>query len=141
MSGAAVDVSAVTDAKAARQSGVAFAEELIAFVDAAVGDDRDATAGARNALREAAGPEALVDAAAVAANFQRMVRIADGSGIPLDTPLELLSASVREDLALDAFASDHVRPSAATWKRLAGRALAPLLRRAMQLTSRPKEGA
>ncbi len=141
MSGQEFDVRAVTDAKAAQESGVAHAEELLAFADAAIGDDVLATAGARQALLEAMGPEAVVDTAAVAANFQRMVRIADGSGIPLDTPLELISAGVREDLELDELASEHVRPGGGAWKRVVGRVLSPVLRRALQLTRGPRAGA
>ena len=135
LSGDEVDVQAVTDGKAKAPSAVAHAEELLAFAEAALGRDPAALDGARRVLLEAVGPEALVDAAAVAANFQRMVRIADGSGIPLDAPLELISADVREDLALDRLASDHVAPAASGWKRMLGRLLRPLLRRALTLSS------
>ena len=45
---------------------------------------------------------ALVDAAAVVGNFERMVRIADGTGIPLDKPVAMVSADMREELGLDA---------------------------------------
>ena len=60
---------------------------------------------ARSQLLSVAGPEVLVDAAGVAANFQRMVRIADAMGIPVDTMDSELSNKVRLDLDLYRFAS------------------------------------
>ncbi len=49
------------------------------------------------------GSEAVVDAAGVASNFERMVRIADGTGIPLGESLAARSQSVREELDLERF--------------------------------------
>ena len=50
---------------------------------------------------EALGPEAMVDAAGVASNFERMVRIADSTGIELGDLLEQASADVRDALGLE----------------------------------------
>lgn len=47
------------------------------------------------------GVEAMVDAAAVASNFERMVRIADGTGIPLGSSLESRSRAVVDELKLE----------------------------------------
>ena len=55
---------------------------------------------ARDALADEMGVAALVDAAAVASNFERMVRIADGTGIELGEALEEFSEDVREELGL-----------------------------------------
>ncbi len=123
--GKELGIDSVIDAKAAATSGIANAAELIALAEAIVSRDEPALVDARQALRRAMGDEALVDAAAVAGNFQRMVRIADGCGIPLDTPLQMISADVREELGLDAFgASAHTPPPG-----LVARALGPLVRR------------
>ena len=54
------------------------------FAEAVARRDAQALAQSRRALLQAAGPAVLVDAAGVAANFQRMVRIADAIGIPVD---------------------------------------------------------
>ena len=54
-------------------------------------------------LIDAAGEAATVDAAGVASNFERMVRIADGTGIPLGDRLENGSAEVRAALDLERF--------------------------------------
>lgn len=73
------------------------------------------------------GPAAVVDAAAVAGNFERMVRIADGTGIPLDTPVKLVSADLREDLGLDRFGSASETAPTTAVQRLLGRLLRPVI--------------
>ncbi len=94
------------------------------FAEAVVGGDELQVATARQVLLDAVGPEALVDAAAVAANFERMDRIADATGIPLDAPMDLLTADLRSELGIDSFASSVNSPASGALKR----ALAPLLR-------------
>ena len=64
----------------------------------------------RAELAEALGVEGLVDAAAILGNFQRMVRIADGTGIPLDRPVSVISANLRKDLGIDQFGSAERTP-------------------------------
>jgi hypothetical protein len=72
------------------------------------------------------GPEALVDAAAVASNFMRMVRIADSTGISLDAPMEVLSQDLRAELGIDRFGSAANTPPAGVLRRSVGRVLTPL---------------
>ena len=50
---------------------------------------------------ETLGPEAMVDAAGVVSNFERMVRIADSTGIELGDLLEQATADVRTVLGLE----------------------------------------
>ena len=69
--------------------GVPFGSELMQFAEAVASGDDAALVSSREALLSLTSSEVLVDAAAVAANFQRMVRIADSTGLPLD-PMELL---------------------------------------------------
>lgn len=57
----------------------------------------------RHGVLETMGPEAMVDAAGVASNFERMVRIADATGIPLDERMAKASKDVREALDLERF--------------------------------------
>lgn len=59
---------------------LAFESELLAFTDAIAGFDAAALEAARAALADAAGEDFMVDAAAVAANFEMMTRVADGTG-------------------------------------------------------------
>ena len=73
--------------------------ELVAFAEAIV-TGAQTLAQSRAAVVEALGPEAMVDAAGVASNFERMVRIADATGIELGDRLEQASADVRDALGL-----------------------------------------
>ncbi len=52
-------------------------------------------------MTAALGPAAMVDAGGVASNFERMVRIADATGIELGDQLEQFSADVRATLRLE----------------------------------------
>jgi hypothetical protein len=78
---------------------------LESFVDAVVGDDPDMADRSRRALVEAFGPEWLVDAAAVVANFEMMTRLADGTGARLRPAQIEATAVLRAELGIDAFAS------------------------------------
>ena len=84
-----------------RSSGVPHGDALVSFAEAVVSRDRQRIATTRDALIEAMGVEAMVDAAAVVSNFERMVRIADGTGIPLGAGLESRSRAVRDELQLE----------------------------------------
>lgn len=86
-------------------SGIPEAPALTALAEALVKGDESTLAHARASVLENLGPTGLVDAAAVASNFERMVRIADATGIPLDESVEALTADLRDRLGLDRFAS------------------------------------
>ena len=94
-----VNVRALTDP--AIESGVAHGRALLAFATAVVGGGDAALADAREALRTETGNSGVADAAAVASNFERMVRIADSIGIELGDWMETFTEAVRTDLALD----------------------------------------
>jgi hypothetical protein len=127
MSGSELDLSAIASGDGAA-SGVDHGAELLAFADAAVRRDDQPLAAARAVLLAAAGSEALVDAAAVIGNFQRMVRIADATGIALDAPVEMLTGDLREELGIDTYASAANTPRSGPVRRAMGRVLRPLLR-------------
>jgi hypothetical protein len=91
-----------------------------------LGQDDAELGAARSALLAAVGSEAFVDAAGVVANFQRMVRIADGTGIPLDAPLELLTQDLREELGIEHFGSAANTPKVGRIRRSLGRVLRPV---------------
>jgi len=113
---------------------------LIPFAEAALAPDVEALAEARARVVERMGPEALVDAAGIVANFERMVRIADGSGIPLDTPLALVTVGMRNELGIDAYGSADATPAVVGLRRMLGRALLPALPLLLRLfrPSRPR---
>lgn len=92
--------------------------ELMAFAEAVATRDEEALGTARDALLSAGGNDVLVDAAAVAANFQRMVRIADSTGIPVDPIMHSLGGSIQDTLDLRRFASAQNTPSGGAVARL-----------------------
>ncbi|MBO6558584.1 MAG: hypothetical protein JJ934_12760 [Pseudomonadales bacterium] len=86
---------------------VPFANELSDFAEAVASFDEEKLLPARQALLEAAGEAVLVDAAGVAGNFQRMVRIADAMGIPVDSMDNEVQNQVRQELDLYRFRSSE----------------------------------
>jgi len=96
----------VINGEADRVADVPHANELTAFAEAVASFDEARLTQARRELLEVAGEAVLVDAAGVAGNFQRMVRIADSMGIPVEQPTENeISNQVRRDLDLYRFRS------------------------------------
>jgi hypothetical protein len=91
------------DHEVASSSGVEHGSLLIAFAEAMARDDDAALTHARHAVIEGISPAAMVDAAGVASNFERMVRIADATGIQLDERMATLSQEVRDTLQLERF--------------------------------------
>jgi hypothetical protein len=132
-----VDLAVLTNgAPAGAQSGVPHADLLAAFAEATVAEDDEALARARERLRAALGPEAVVDAAGVTSNFERMVRVADATGIPLDAPVAALTADVRRELGIDRFAASALTPEPGPLARWLARRLAPLVPRMMRASVR-----
>jgi hypothetical protein len=122
------------------QIGLRGGEALIRFAEASVGDSfddkADDTRVARQAVIDELGENAMVDAAGVIANFQRMVRIADGTGIPLDTPVAMMTSSIREDLGINEYGSASNTPALSLPQRLLGRVLQPALPLVVKLLTR-----
>ena len=111
-------------------SGVPDGELLSRLVELTLDSANDNTAElaeVRQAIVEAMDAPALIDAAAVIGNFQRMVRIADGTGIPRDKPVAMISADVRDELRLNEFGSADLTPAPGPIGRWLGRNLRPLL--------------
>jgi hypothetical protein len=104
-SGTDADLSGISEGAKAGDAGIEHGERLTAFADAAVKGDAAELASARDALRAAAGSAVVVDAAGVIGNFERMVRIADGTGIPLDRIVDALTSGFRAELGLEELSS------------------------------------
>lgn len=85
-------------------AGLTASTELIAFADNIVLGPEEDLARARENLINALGPQAMVDSAAIIANFSRMVRIADATGIPLDAVMEEEAGELRKSLGLNSMA-------------------------------------
>ena len=100
-----IDIQGIAGDSSGAAIGIEFGRELIQFAESLARRDAAALDAARQALFDAAGSSVLVDAAGVAANFQRMVRIADSIGIPVDDMTTEVGQQVRADLNLTAFTS------------------------------------
>ena len=86
----------------------------------------------RSAVADALGEAALVDAAAVIGNFQRMTRIADGTGIPLDDMVVAMTTDLREELGINEFGSAAYTREASLIKRVLVKMIWPLMARRMR---------
>ena len=98
-SGEEINLEAIVEGQDT-DSGIPGGMELVRFTDAALQNPSDLEA-ARTALVERLGEAEMVDAASVIGNFQRMVRIADSTGIPVDGFMAEANADVREQLGLN----------------------------------------
>jgi hypothetical protein len=78
---------------------------LLDLVEAVHGGEEAAMTAARRAVRAALGDAAFVDACATIASFSAVVKIADGSGIPLEDYKEEATRELREDLSINDFQS------------------------------------
>ena len=76
---------------------------LTDFVEAVLSDDADKLVAARHAVRQSLGDAALVDICATVASFNAVVKIADGTGIPLEAVKEARTRDLREELGVDEF--------------------------------------
>ena len=104
--GSEVDLNVITSGREV-ESGVPAAAELVNFAEAALTQETDTISAARSDLEREIGTQGMIDAAAVIANFQRMVRIADGTGIPLDAPMAMVTEEMRDALGINEFGSNR----------------------------------
>jgi hypothetical protein len=131
-----VDYRGITDAASAEDSSVPGAGALIGLVEASLSSNEEDRIAARERVRSELGSEVLVDAAGVIGNFERMVRIADGTGIPLDAPVNVATEAVRNELGIDAYATAENTRSVRGWQRLAGKIIEPIARIALRQIGR-----
>ncbi len=101
--GGTVDLGAVADP--AVDSGIPHGAALLAFADAVLAAGADGIAGARDGLRRALGDNALVQCAAIAANFSMNDRAANATGIVLEPMFVRGSAEFRAALGIDRYPS------------------------------------
>ncbi len=87
--GQSIDLSAVAEGRAG--VGLEQGDALLRFASACGGGDDEELAAARASLIAETDEEFMVDAAAVAANFEMMTRLADGTGAAM--PAERLARS------------------------------------------------
>ena len=113
--GLTVDLQGALDADHLGDVGIPAGPELLAFTNAVeLGrDDIDAT---RTTLAAVIGDAAAIEAAAIIAIFNGLVRVADGTGIRLDDGVFAASVAERETLRINRFTgaanSVDVQPAA-----------------------------
>jgi hypothetical protein len=83
--------------------GVPHGALLIGLVEAALTGTAGELTRVRRKVRQALGPAALVDAAATIASFNAVVKLADGTGIPLEPAKAERTVDIRQALAIDEF--------------------------------------
>ena len=105
LEGKSVNLDGLTDPACTQIEGIEHSEPLLLFANAFMGNDKAALADARDNLAKAMSIEAMVDAVGVASNFQRMDRIADGTGIPSDGPIAMMQEDLAKMLGTDQYQS------------------------------------
>ena len=124
-----VNLQMINGDESATAGDVDHAAALMKFAEAVASRDEVELTSARDALLEEAGAEVLVDAAAVAGNFQRMVRIADSTGIPLDEISAAMSSGVAKELDLERFATAQHTPSGGIKRKMMSFIARPMAKR------------
>ena len=77
---------------------------LVQFAEAVLGSDDARLAAIQSEIRAKMGDAALVDAAAIAATFNAIDRVADATGIPIEDNKAEVTADFRAALGINAFA-------------------------------------
>lgn len=98
------DLAAVTGTSTANDTGIPCGDLLVALAEAALEDDGNALRRAREAMFEALGEAALIDAAGIIGQFSALDRVADATGIPLEDEKAEKSADIRAAIGIDAYA-------------------------------------
>jgi hypothetical protein len=80
---------------------------LVAFAEAVLGNDNARLSAIRSEIRAKLGDAALVDAAAIAATFNAIDRVADSTGIPIEDAKAAATADFRAALGINAFAENR----------------------------------
>ena len=103
--GGPADLGAIVDGIG--DAGLPHGAELVAFAEAIAGWDDDQLDRARARLAAVAGEAFMVDAAAVAANFEMMTRVADGTGARFPAETSMFRADLDQQLGISGFTSNH----------------------------------
>lgn len=106
--GEEIDLDGMTDPACTEIKGIPHSEVLMKFTNAFMSNDKQALVAARDTLVNEMGAAAMIDAAAVASNQQRMVRIADGTGIPLESmgdEMDAMAEEMSEQLGINEYVS------------------------------------
>lgn len=118
LTGGSIDFDGLTDPACTEIKGIPNSRELLEFTNACMQGDNTARAATRQALVESMGAAAMIDAVGVISNFQRMVRIADTTGIPTDGPMHATSTDLRAQLGINNYTSAANSPPPTLFRKL-----------------------
>ncbi len=96
IAGQTINMDGITDPACLEIEGIPHSGVLLRFSNAFMSFDEQQLEKAREELVTEMGSAAMIDAAGIASNFQRMVRIADGAGIPLESMGEEMDSLIEE---------------------------------------------
>ena len=99
------DLALLTGVKG--DGNVPYGALLVSFAEAVLGNDDERLAAIRSEIRASLGDAALVDAAAIAATFNAIDRVADSTGIPIEDAKAAATADFRAALGINAFAENR----------------------------------
>jgi hypothetical protein len=99
------DLALLTGVKG--DGNVPYGALLVSFAEAVLGTDDERLAAIRSEIRAKLGDAALVDAAAIAATFNAIDRVADSTGIPIEDAKAATTADFRAALGINAFAENR----------------------------------
>jgi hypothetical protein len=80
---------------------------LVKFAEAVLGTDDERLSAIQSEIRGSMSDAALVDAAAIAATFNAIDRVADATGIPIEDNKAEATADFRAALGINAFATNR----------------------------------
>jgi hypothetical protein len=99
------DLALLTGVKG--DGNVPYGALLVSFAEAVLGNDDERLAAIRSEICASLGDAALVDAAAIAATFNAIDRVADATGIPIEDAKAAATADFRAALGINAFAENR----------------------------------
>ena len=99
------DLALLTGVKG--DGNVPYGALLVSFAEAVLDNDDERLAAIRSEIRAMLGDAALVDAAAIAATFNAIDRVADSTGIPIEDAKAAATADFRTALGINAFAENR----------------------------------
>ena len=99
------DLALLTGVKG--DGNVPYGALLVSFAEGVLGNDDERLTAIRSEIRAKLGDAALVDAAAIAATFNAIDRVADSTGIPIEDAKAATTADFRAALGINAFAENR----------------------------------
>ncbi len=118
ISGEDIQLDGLTDPNCTNIEGIPYSDALLLYANAFMGEDKAELSTTFDTLVQKMGADCAVDAVGVASTFQRMDRIADGTGIPADAPTAIMHEDLAKMLGTDQYHSAGNTRRSPWWKRI-----------------------